>query len=423
MGRLFCSCALGLEKLLQEELETILVSFHVRKSHKTAVKAAYGGCYVEAALENLYAINFASRLTMRTLWPLRRFKLWKPRNLYQQLVKVDWREWLEEEESFCFRASGKNRHFPNRLYACQLAKDALVDQFRGEDPEGARPRVETKDPSLSIHLHLDQDEVEVRLDATGKGLHLRGYAPEAPEGEVEAPLNATVAAALVMVARKTLLQGSKTCFQRVLDPCCGGGTLLLEALAIEAKLPLGLLRLKNIERPYSFLSWKLHQEALWTRVQDHFCHLFDQTLPTLDSFTCEGGEIQAGALKLAKRREESLRDYFQGESKIHLEQVDLEQLPLEEEGETDRDLLLICNPPFGKRLSTLSGMAAKLRALALSCRASCLLWVGSEEDFAALYGAKENEKSPSRGGYKKLLEFYVSGSKAFFMALKREDQR
>ena len=97
------------------------------------------------------------------------------------------------------------------LYAAQLAKDAIVDQFRGRF--GTRPSVDLKDPDLRINLHINENRVTVYLDSSGDSLHKRGYRATAGE----APLNEVFAAGILQLTgwdRRTPL----------VDFMCGSGT-------------------------------------------------------------------------------------------------------------------------------------------------------------------------------------------------------
>lgn len=72
-------------------------------------------------------------------------------------------------------------------------------------------------PVHQIQFSIMKNEVTIMLDTTGRGLHKRGYRPEAND----APIRETLAAALCSLSR---LRHYHTMY----DPCCGSGTILIE---------------------------------------------------------------------------------------------------------------------------------------------------------------------------------------------------
>ena len=72
-------------------------------------------------------------------------------------------------------------------------------------------------PVHQIQFSIMKNEVTIMLDSTGRGLHKRGYRPEAND----APIRETLAAALCSLSR---LRHYHTMY----DPCCGSGTILIE---------------------------------------------------------------------------------------------------------------------------------------------------------------------------------------------------
>jgi putative N6-adenine-specific DNA methylase len=82
-----------------------------------------------------------------------------------------------------------------------------------------------------IRFIAHKDTFLLLLDTSGEGLHKRGYRVR----DVEAPMKETLAAALVQLSfyRKDRI---------LVDPCCGSGTIPIEAAMIEARIAPGLNR-------------------------------------------------------------------------------------------------------------------------------------------------------------------------------------
>ena len=98
-------------------------------------------------------------------------------------------------------------------------KNALIDRQR--DLWGKRSSIDLDEPDLCLHVHLHRGEASLSLDGSGGSLHRRGY--RAAMGV--APLKENLAAGLI---RLTGWDGSAP----LTDPCCGSGTLLIEAASM-----------------------------------------------------------------------------------------------------------------------------------------------------------------------------------------------
>ena len=78
------------------------------------------------------------------------------------------------------------------------------------------------------------------VDTSGDGLHKRGYRPL----QHEAPIKETLAAAMLMVSRFQPFSE-----EAMIDPCCGSGTLPIEAAMIACRIAPGL------NRPFAGEQW------------------------------------------------------------------------------------------------------------------------------------------------------------------------
>lgn len=99
---------------------------------------------------------------------------------------------------------------------------------------------------LPIHFLLMKDRITVTLDASGVGLHKRGYRARSNA----APIKETLAAGIVDLAR---VRESDT----VVDPFCGSGTLLIEAALKAARIAPGM------NRHFIAETWGFTDRAVW----------------------------------------------------------------------------------------------------------------------------------------------------------------
>lgn len=306
----FVSCPTGLEPLLAEEL-TELGARYLKPGHR--------GIEVEDdSLELLYRILYGSRLAARLLIPIRYYKCKDRDQLYQGALKVEWKKYLSVNQTFAIDVHGQHPAFRNTLFAAQVVKDAICDQMREEF--GKRPSVEPYQPDLQIHLYLEEERVFLSLDAAGIPLHKRGYRRKT----VPAPLQENLAAAIV---RLSGYRGEGL----LCDPCCGSGTLLIEAAMVASRTPAGFYRTKwGIERLPN------HDEALWQRVRTEM----NGERRTLPRGQIIGIDSSPEAIVACRANLE-----VAGFAK----QVELVSGPFQEYEGRQFDLV-ISNPPLGKRL-------------------------------------------------------------------------
>src|SRR6516225_7663436 len=139
----------------------------------------------------LYRANVWLRTAIRILKPISVFPADNEQDLYRGIREIAWPEYLDAADSLAIDPVVHNSFCTHSLYAAQLAKDAIVDQFR--ERCGSRPSVDLKDPTLRINLHINENRVTVYLDSSGDSLHKRGYRTAAGE----APLNEVLAAGII----------------------------------------------------------------------------------------------------------------------------------------------------------------------------------------------------------------------------------
>src|SRR5581483_1509559 len=116
----FVSCSTGLEDLLIQELE----DFGIK------ARKGFRGAYAPQTIENVYTINYRSRLATRVLWPLKSFNCRDRNDLYGVTKTIDWQKYLTLEKTFAIDANVTHPNLRNSLFAAFVVKDAICDQFR-----------------------------------------------------------------------------------------------------------------------------------------------------------------------------------------------------------------------------------------------------------------------------------------------------
>ncbi len=231
----------GLEEVLASEL-TGLGAKNV-EAHNRAVS-------FEGDRELLYKSNLYLRTALKVLIPIAKFKAINERDLYEEIRRMNWDEYLDVDGSLAIHTSLKTDFFNHSQYVSQKVKDAIVDSFR--DKYGRRPDVNLEKPDLSLDIHIFKDDVTIALDSSAESLHRRGYRGE----NTLAPINEVTAAGMVLLSG----WNGKSNF---VDPMCGSGTLVIEAALIAKNIPANMLR-----NQFGFERWKDFDPELWKRVKE-----------------------------------------------------------------------------------------------------------------------------------------------------------
>ena len=270
----------------------------------------------------LYRANYRLRTALRILLPIASFRANDPDELYRQLKRLDWSEWMQAGDTFAFDTVVYSETFTHSKYVGYRAKDALVDFFteRGEK----RPMVRLDNPDRLFHIHISHDEVTLALDSSGESLHKRGWRA----AQTEAPLSEVLAAGILLLAG---WQG-ETDF---IDPMCGSGTLLIEAALIARGIAPGSFR-----KSFAFQRWADYDPALFADVEAECRELkpFEHHI--------YGSDSSIEAVKVARHnvRTAGLTDL------ITVSHRAMQDCPAPE-----APALIVTNPPYGERLRLRDG--------------------------------------------------------------------
>jgi putative N6-adenine-specific DNA methylase len=229
----------------------ILVKKELSELGATNIEITSGGCHFTADDKSLYTIILMAKTCQRILAPLVKFDCFSPKYLGILTYKdIHWSQLFNVDETFGIVSNVKDSIINNSLYAGQVMKDAICNQFILKHDR--RPNFTLKDPDILFNLHIDNNKATISLDLTGASMHKRGYKTQS----VKSSIQETIAAALL---RETDWDGST----KLLDFMCGSGTFLGEAILNYCKLPNDLLKENNnLKRLPNF------NKKLWDQVKE-----------------------------------------------------------------------------------------------------------------------------------------------------------
>ncbi len=307
----------GLENLLADELIALGV---------TDPKVVHAGVKFEAPIEVVYRCCLWSRIASRFIQILSEFDVRDDMDLYLGASSINWPSYFSADKTLVVDFNGTNREIRNSQYGALKVKDAIVDRFTKADL--ARPNISKVEPDLRVHMRLSGEKGILGFDLVGSGLHQRGYRTEAGR----APLRETLAAALVM---RSTWDESKP----LLDPMCGSGTLLIEAALMACEMAPGVKREK-----WCFEALNDFDAELWAEIRSEARVKSRRGVKKVDArfygFDRDYRVIQTARENARRAGVEDLITFDVGDAtKV-------------ERPEGFENGVILCNPPYGERLST-----------------------------------------------------------------------
>ncbi len=308
-NRYFAQITGSLELIAKKELAQLGAS---------NIEITSGGCYFSATNKSLYKIILMAKTSQRILAPLVKFDCYSTKYLGILCYKdIHWSQLFKVDESFGIISNIKDSIITNSLYASQVMKDAICNQFILKNDK--RPNFDLKNPDILFNLHIDNNKATISLDLTGSSMHKRGYKKQS----VKSSIQETIASALV---RESGWDGSN----KLLDFMCGAGTILGEAILHYCQLPNDLLKNNNnLKRLPNF------DAKLWKEVKDEI----EKNKKELPKHLIFGNDISPTSVVASK---ENIANLPYGE-RVIIENRNFKDIKFVQ------DCTIIINPPYGNK--------------------------------------------------------------------------
>jgi len=325
---LFLPCAAGVESYLAQEVQSIC---GITTDDLRVLRA---GVMVRGNWRNVLLLNLHSRLAQRVLVEVAYAPYRQEQDLYATAIAVAWEQWFTPKQSFKIEITAQHSPLKSLNFAALKIKDAVADRFR--ERTGVRPNVETRWPDARIYAHLTHEQLTLYIDTSGEPLFKRGWRTD----KGDAPLKETLAAAMLAASGWSQGDGSAEnpngwCDQGVplYDPCCGSGTIAIEAAQIASRMAPGLMRRFGFEKllPFTPREW----QDLLTQARAQQC------APRAKVF---GSDVAFRMVDFAERNAEragvaSAIEFRGGDA--------LQRMPPSEQAG-----VMLVNPPYGERIET-----------------------------------------------------------------------
>ena len=350
---LIATAAFGLEAVVARELAALGYSDQIVEDGRIRFRGD------ESAIARC---NLWLRSADRLLLQVGEFEARDFGELFDRTKQLPWDRWLAVDAEFPVRGrsvKSQLRSVPN----CQrIVKKAIVERLK---QQYRRNWFDETGPTYSIEVGLLKDRATLTIDTSGAGLHKRGYRKLVGA----APLKETLAAALVQLSYWDQSR-------QLVDPCCGTGTIPIEAALIGQNLAPGL------GRTFAAETWPQISPSDW---QNARTEARDAKLRSLD-YRIIGTDVDHRPLALARQHAASagVGDL------IHFQQQPLDQFT------TSRKYgCVISNPPYGERMggqSTVAQLYRDMGRLFAPLDTWSIYVLTADATFERLYGRRADRR-------------------------------
>lgn len=305
---LIATATFGLEAVVKREIEAL--GYKIIRSEDA--KITYMGDERAIARSNLWL-----RSADRVLLKMGEFKALEFEDLFQQTKAIAWEDIIPADGKFTVTGTSVKSKL-HSVPACQsIVKKAIVERLGSFY---CIDRFEETGAEYTVKVTILKDRVTLTIDTSGTGLHKRGYRV----CDVAAPIKETLAAAMVQLS---FWKAGRL----LVDPCCGSGTIPIEAAMIGRNIAPGL------NRKFASQEWDIIPPEIWKEERKAAFEAIDYDA----DIRIEASDISGRAVEAAieNAAEAGVDDC------IEFKKMDMARLTAEEEGG-----IIITNPPYGERI-------------------------------------------------------------------------
>ena len=342
-------------------------AFELRRLGAEDLRVADGRLTFRGGAEMIAAANLNLRTVERVLLLLGSYRAETFDELFDGVYAIPWEELLPADAAFPVKGSSLNSKLTS-VPACQsIIKKAIVKRLMRGHRTTVLPETGSE---YRVQFLLRKDLCEIMLDTSGDPLYKRGYRRNAGE----APLRETLAATIADLGR--VRRDS-----RVEDPFCGSGTLIIEAAQKALNMAPGLHRRFAAER-YSFVPqdvWAAQRQKALAEIK------------TDAAFEGYGFDSDPAAIELAKANARLAGV----EARCHFAVADVADFAPRPES------IVLTNPPYGERLSTIEGAARLARIFGRQMEAhpcAGVYVITADMEFEAHYGQRAAKRRKMYNG-------------------------
>jgi putative N6-adenine-specific DNA methylase len=235
-SKIVITCNKRLSPYLQQEVEEL--GFTPTRVFQTGVE-------LQGTVNDTIALNLNLRCGSQVLYLLKSFHAATPKELYEQLVEIEWENLIDFTGYFSVTSNVNNEYIQTPLFANVKVKDAIADRIKGR--KGLRPNSGPELNKAVLHLYWQDDKADIFIDTSGETLAKHSYR--------KIPGKAPMLEAL---ATSTIMATNWDRNSTFINPMCGSGTLAIEAALLATNKRPGLFRMN-----YAFMHIMGYDETIF----------------------------------------------------------------------------------------------------------------------------------------------------------------
>ncbi len=354
--RMRCPCVMGLESVIKGEL---------RRLDAQDITVTDGCVEFSGDFNMLARANLNLRSAERVQIVLGSFKAVTLDQLVDGVKALPFEQYIGKNDAFPVKGRLIDTTLQASLPVCQKrVKIGAVKRLGQVYGLEYLPETGT---AYQIQFFIHKDIATIVLDTSGPGLHKRGYRQQANI----APIRETLAAGILDIAR--IYPDTQ-----LYDPCCGSGTMLIEAALKARNIAPGIYRRFAAEK------WPAIPQKVWQQERERAKSLIRPSDEV--TFKGIGGDIDSDsvALVLNNSRKAGVAKLITATNKNMLDFVP----PTEKS-------LVVCNPPYGERLleaDEAEELCREMGKVFVPSKTTEYFIISSLDDFESLFGRKADKR-------------------------------
>ena len=351
---LIATATFGLEAVVKREIEDL--GFKIIKSEDA--KITFSGDERAIVKSNLWL-----RCADRVLLKMGEFEALEFEALFQQTKALPWEQWIPPDGKFTVSGTSVKSKL-HSVPACQsIVKKAIVEKLK--EIYGIE-HFQESGAEYPVKVAILKDRVTLTIDTSGAGLHKRGYRTR----DVRAPIKETLAAAMVKLS--FWKEG-----RILVDPCCGSGTIPIEAALIGRNIAPGLSR-KFISEDWDNIPesiWKEERKSAFEAIRhDADIQIFASDIDPRAIAAAEDNAMEAGV-----------------DDCISFDVMDISRFKMPDK----KGVVVITNPPYGERIGEekeIQKIYGAFKKLALDDSTWSFFVITADQNFEKLVFAKPADR-------------------------------
>ncbi|MED4532139.1 class I SAM-dependent RNA methyltransferase [Metabacillus fastidiosus] len=363
MGKLtlIATSAMGLEAVVGKEVRDLGYDCTVENG-----KVIFEADELAICRSNLW-LRTADRIKIR----VGEFKARTFDELFEATKSLNWGDYLPENAEFPVIGKSVKSTLASVPDCQSIVKKAIVENLK-KHYKKTSAWLEENGPFYRVEVALLKDVATLTIDASGSGLHKRGFRTD----QGQAPIKETLAAAMV------LLTNWKP-DRPFVDPFCGSGTIPIEAALIGQNIAPGF------NRDFVSEDWHWIGKDKWNTARQEVEDKanYDQPLEI------HGHDIDHRMIRIAEANAEEagFNDL------ITFKQMQVKDFTTRQEYGT-----IVGNPPYGERLGEKKAVEQMYREMGKAFEPLdtwSIYMLTSNENFETLYGKPATKKRKLFNGF------------------------